>query len=228
MPDQTQGNPSNPQAQPPAPSNQQQATALLSEIPLSSIIGGPLKAAVDAQATAASACYDFVSKVGWTDNKDDKGVITRKVNDITFTFERTDAADANKKNSFSITIPVLTIMPIPFIRIESMTVNFKASISAVNDSSQQNTSSTAGDGKLDLGVGLGPWKVGVTGGISSKKDSTATSSSKYSVEHTMDISVHAVQDDMPAGMAKLLELMTRSVVVNPSTALPAPETKPNG
>ncbi len=37
---------------------------------------------------------------------------------------------------------------------------------------------------------------------SSKKDSSATRDSKYSVEYTMDVAVHAGQDSMPAGMAK--------------------------
>jgi hypothetical protein len=200
--------------------NQVEATALLSQVPFGAIIGGPLKAAVDAQASAAAACYDFVNKVGFTpimgkNDKNEDVVVGRKVNDVVFTFERTDPNDAGKKIQMSITVPVLSIMPIPFIRIESLTVNFKASISAVDDSSKSDTQSLAADAKLDAGIGLGPWKVGVTGGISSKKDSTATSSSKYSVEHTMDISVHAVQDDMPAGMAKLLDFMTRSIVATP-------------
>jgi hypothetical protein len=205
--------------------NQEQATALLSQIPFGAIIGGPLKAAVDAQAAAAVACYDFVSKIGFsevmgkdTNNKDI--VVGQKCKDVVFTFERTDPNDNTKKVQMAITVPVLTIMPIPFIRIESLTVNFKASISAVDTTSQETKESTDKEGKLDAAVGFPLWKVGVSGGISSKKDSTSTSSSKYSVEHTMDVSVHAVQDDMPAGMAKLLDFMTRSIVATvPPTAV---------
>ena len=48
----------------------------------------------------------------------------------------------------------------------------------------------------------------------SKKDSTSTSSSKYSVEYTIDINVHAVQDDMPAGMAKILGILTEAIAAN--------------
>lgn len=42
---------------------------------------------------------------------------------------------------------------------------------------------------------------------SSKKDSKATSDSKYSVEYTMDVAVKAGQDSMPAGLSKILELL---------------------
>jgi hypothetical protein len=224
------------------PNNQEQATALLSQIPFGAIIGGPLKAAVEAQAAAAIACYDFVSKIGFTDEKkkDAQGNVVvvngqeqtyRKCTDIVFTFEReaqqlaasagstTVTAQTNppQKVVMTLTVPVLTIMPIPYIRIESMTVNFKASISAVDTQSTETKESTDKEGKLQASVGFALWKASVSGGISSKKDSTATSSSKYSVEHTMDISVHAVQDDMPAGMAKLLDFMTRSIVAGPAS-----------
>jgi hypothetical protein len=232
---------------------QEKGTALLSQIPLGAIIGSPLKAAVDAQAAAAQACYEFIEKVGFEPvrSADGKQILAQKVRDITFVFERTtraadapetvaatDETDANgekKKpvakpaaNSASkpeagnggsvtriyVTVPLLTIMPLPFIRIESMTVNFKASISAVSSTSQSEASQIEGNAKLGGSFGLGLWKLDVGGSISSKKDSTSTNASKYSVEHTMDISVHAVQDDMPAGLSKLLSYMTESIVAN--------------
>ena len=59
------------------------------------------------------------------------------------------------------------------------------------------------------------WKVGVSGSVSSKKDSTATNTSKYSVEQTMDVSLHAVQDDMPAGLAKVLDLLKDEIKLTP-------------
>ena len=197
-------------------SNQAQATGLLSQIPFGAIVGSPLKAAVDAQAAAALACYDFIRKIGF-DAPDsaapDKGdQALGAIKNITFSFKRTDAAGAG--TSASITVPLLTIMPLPFIRIESMTVNFKASISAVDSRTQSDTSSTAADAKVEATVGFALWKANVGCSVSSKKDSTATNTSKYSVEHTMDVSVHAVQDDMPAGLAKMLSMMTDMISVS--------------
>ena len=48
---------------------------------------------------------------------------------------------------------------------------------------------------------------------SSKKDSKATEESKYSVESTIDVAVKAGQDSMPAGLAKVLELLGNSLDV---------------
>ena len=189
-------------------------------------------AAVDAQGRAAQACYEFISKVGFDPPSGGNGAGPSKVRQITFAFERkagqsaasgapgTDVVPANNGNIplppgsvTTITVPLLTVMPLPFIRIESVTLNFKAAISAVNEQATSQASSTAANADGKLALGFGPWKVDVGGSISSKKDSTATSTSKYSVEHTMDISVHAVQEDMPAGLAKLLSLLTDSIAV---------------
>jgi hypothetical protein len=52
--------------------------------------------------------------------------------------------------------------------------------------------------------------------VSSKKDSTSTKNSKYSVEYTIDVHVHAVQDDMPGGMSKILNILTESINSQPT------------
>ena len=46
--------------------------------------------------------------------------------------------------------------------------------------------------------------------ISTKKDSSATRDSKYSVEATMDVRIHAGQEDMPSGVLTLLEVLNAS------------------
>jgi hypothetical protein len=210
------------------PSNEQQATSLLSQIPLGAIIGSPLKAAIDAQAAAAAACVDFITKVGFVaptgsaappvadaqlPAKDGVAAVPVEsapygVRDITFSFvRRTEAGNT----TVNLTVPLLTIMPLPFIRIESMTVSFKASISAIDTHSSTDTASAEKALKVDGTLGFAWWKMTAGGSISSKKDSTSTNTSKYSVEHTMDISVHAVQDDMPAGLAKLLSVLTDEI-----------------
>jgi hypothetical protein len=199
--------------------NQSKATALLSQLPLGAIIGGPLKAAVDAQAAAAAACYEFIQKIGFEPGQ--AADAPSKTRTVTFTYERHDAGNAAPVH-VEITVPILSIMPLPFIRIESLTVNFKAAIGAVDESTKADTSSSTKDLKLEGSVGVPLWKVSVGGSISSKKDSTATNTSKYSVENTMDISLHVVQDDMPAGLAKLLNFMTENIVAvtRPTQAQP--------
>jgi hypothetical protein len=193
---------------PPVGGNQEQSISLMSKVPLGAIIGGPLTAAVEAQAAAAVACANFIQNVGLT--KDEK---TGKVslNQVTFGFAHQPAGTPGNPTpppeNVTVTVPLLSMLPVPFIRIESLTANFKIAISAIDERSQTEKSTLDADGKLDASVGFGLWKVGASGSISSKKDSTATNTSKYSVEQTMDISLHAVQDDMPVGLARLLDIL---------------------
>ena len=214
------GNPVNPNP----PSIQDKSIDLMNKVPFGAIIGSPLKAAVEAQAAAAIACADFIQKVGFT--KDDKGNLS--ITNVDLILERQTAAPvgaggpggpaATTTAKFSMSVPLLSILPIPFIRIESLTANFKVAISAIDERSQSEKNTLDLDGKLDATVGWGPLKVGASGSISSKKDSTATNTSKYSVEQTMDISLHAVQDDLPAGLAKLLDILKDEIKLIPAPA----------
>ena len=56
--------------------------------------------------------------------------------------------------------------------------------------------------------------------FSSKKDSKATQSSKYSVETSMDVTIKVGPDDMPGGISKMLEILNDSIdVFNPNGEL---------
>jgi hypothetical protein len=204
------------------PDKQRQSVGLVSQIPFGAIIGGPLNAAVDAQSAAAVACYDFIKNVGFEleTKKDAAGndvTVPGKVRDITFRFEReVPAAQAGGQattSKMSITVPLLTVMPLPFIRIESLTVSYKVHITAEDTHTDTTTTSFSASATAGGSVGWGLWKANFSASVSTKKDSTATNTSKYSVEQTMDVNVHAVQDDMPAGMAKILSIMTDAITV---------------
>lgn len=79
----------------------------------------------------------------------------------------------------------------------------------------ENTSIDAGLAEATLpNLGLFKANANSFADHSSKKDSTDTQKSKYSVEYTMDVAVKAGQDTMPAGLAKVLELLGDSLNVS--------------
>ena len=115
-----------------------------------------------------------------------------------------------------ITVPLLTIVPIPYIAINSIDINFKANISASAASTETENSSSSVDTSVSASARCFWARGSMNASYSSKKDSSATRDSKYSVEYTMDVAVHAGQDSMPAGMAKVLEMLNNSIsVVSP-------------
>ena len=173
----------------------QVATSALQAIPFGSIIGAPLKACVEAQAMAAQTSWNFIQEVGL--NTDQQSGKKEAVN-VTFEF-------IQNGRKVQLNVPLLTIVPIPYIAIHDIDINFKANISASSSSVSETSSSSSLDAGAEIKAkaGWGPFSVEANfkANYSSKKDSKATQSSQYSVEYTMDVAVKAGQDSMPAGLA---------------------------
>ena len=180
------------------------ATSSLQSLPFGNIIGGPLVACVEAQAQAARTSWEFIQNVGlYADGEEKKTV------NVSFQFIK-DGRMAQ------ITVPLLTIVPIPYIAINSIDINFKANISASAASTETENSSSSVDTSVSASARCFWARGSMNASYSSKKDSSATRDSKYSVEYTMDVAVHAGQHSMPAGMAKVLEMLNNSIsVVSP-------------
>jgi Protein of unknown function (DUF2589)/Bacterial Ig-like domain (group 1) len=181
------------------------ATNALQAIPFSTLIGGPLDAAIKAQAMAAQTSWEFIKQVGLNPVPNSDQMEARNV---TFYY--------NKNGQMTkLIVPLLTIVPIPYIAIDNVQIDFKANISAssssVTSTSDSSEASAGGSAKASFGFGLFSVSAEFQANYSSKKDSKASEESKYAVEYTMDISVHAGQSDMPAGLASILNILQSSI-----------------
>ena len=96
----------------------------LAQIDFSSMIGGPLDAVIRAQAQAAMTTVDFIKQVGL--NKD--GV----ANEVAFRYRR-PGQSGDQDVEHSLVVPLLTIVPVPFIRVDETVIDFKAKIVGVNE-----------------------------------------------------------------------------------------------
>lgn len=186
----------------------QVVTNSLQAIPFSSLIGGPLNACIEAQAMAARRTWEFIQEAGL---EVDPETGEKKAVNVTFSFMQGG-------RMMQLDVPLLTIVPIPYIAIHDVDISFKASISASTSAATEQSESTGMGGDLSLngGVKLGLFHVDakLNANYSSKKDSKATAESKYCVEYTMDVAVKAGQDSMPAGLAKILEILGNSLHVS--------------
>lgn len=187
----------------------------LAAIPFGALIGGPLNAAIEAQARAAVSTVKFIKDVGLDENG----------NVVPITF-KIDNSQGGNNNTLSLEVPLLTVVPIPFIRIDDMNIAFKASLTESGETSATDTSSTELNASLKASASYLTAKVEFNASVSSKKDSSSTRNSKYAVEYTMDVNVHAVQDDMPAGMSRVLNALV-SNVERQIEASPAPTPAPS-
>lgn len=171
----------------------------LSAIPFGALIGGPMTAAIEAQSKAALASVDFIRAVGF----DEDGNILN----VVFKYK----AGTEDDDVQELQVPLLTIVPIPFLRIDNMDINFKASLSQSTETTDQTTNVTEKEAKISAGAKYWFVNAQMSASVSSKKDTTSSRDSRYAVEYTMDINVHAVQDDIPSGMAKVLNLLSESI-----------------
>ena len=173
-----------------------QAITDLKAIPFDSMIGGPLSACIDAQKEAAMSTVSFIRSVGLTEEN--------KVINVTFLYKR------DGKN-VELTVPLLTIVPIPYIAIDSININFKAAVSGTSKEEQSKEKHS------EFGWEMVEYykKVDVKTTYSNKKDSKATQESTYSIESTIDINVSARSESIPAGMAKVLEMLNQAIMLEP-------------
>lgn len=197
---------------------QDDAVKQLGALPFGNIIGGPLVAAIEAQAKAARSTVEFIESVAFAPLAEGSDANTvREVQNIRFQYESKDPEGEFQK--VTLTVPLLAIVPIPYIRIDDMTIQFKANISAETASADTTKKSTETNVNANVTgkYGWGPAKVEASfnASYSAKKDSTSAANSKYAVEYTMDVYVHAVQDDMPAGMQTVLKLLNESIKGEP-------------
>ncbi len=179
---------------------QQQATDNLTSIPFGDLIGGPLAAAVEAQAHAADTTMDFINTVALEEDGSVKNVV--------FSYRKDDSV-------VRIVVPILTIVPVPYLRIDNMTVAFKAKISAETKTKIRKKRSSKTEVSAGGSVGFSMFGVNFKAGYSSKKDSTSSRDSRYNIEYTMDIEVLAVQDDLPKGLEKVLNILENSIRIRP-------------
>jgi hypothetical protein len=119
----------------------------------------------------------------------------------------------------SLDVPILVILPIPFIRIEEFSLAFNAKIDSM-ESSQVDTS-TSISGTLNVNQ---RWPGGSANlSVSASSQNKSVTGTEVQRSYALSITVKAIQDDMPRGMERVLGILDRAMREQPSTApLPVP------
>jgi len=169
----------------------------LASLDFANLIGGPLNAVVEAQAKSAITTANFIKEVAF----DSEG----KVIDVNFTYNRKN--DDGKDQQFTLTVPFLTMLPVPYITIVDAVVEFNAKITSINESSSESTFSQ----EVDASVGGRYWFVSakVTSKTAYQKKSATTEREERTFD--MHVRVEAKNQDMPAGTERLLTILENSI-----------------
>lgn len=194
----------------------------LKQIPFGVLIGEPMKAAIEAQALAAKTTVEFIEKVGFIPKDpvqdmlfvdETKDADAGTVRNVTFQYKKID--ENGQAKDVSLTVPILSIVPIPYLRLDEMTIDFTAKL---NDTIVNTTKTNF---KLDSSVSgtFRAWwsPVRLDFRTSMSYEASRATSSRYVREYTMKIHVRAVQDDMPAGLERVLDILEQTIKEKPAT-----------
>jgi hypothetical protein len=174
-------------------------------LPLEFIVAAPLVAAVKAQAVVAETTKNFITAML---NKDGKPITV----DFSVSYKEADKNGKLQDKSVMIVAPLISLVPVPHLRIDSLTTHFKYEVSqTVRDASATEKGIEAG---FQTGALLSAWVSGtVKGSLSSKSSEEST----MNRSGTIEITVHASEAPIPEGLAKILSFLGRAV----ESALPA-------
>jgi hypothetical protein len=200
--------------------------AELQALPLEYMLGAPLAAAIKGQALAAQTTVDFIEKVGLVEN-DDGDMVVRNVQ-FEYSKQFTNPEDPAAVPSISkheLTVPMLAIVPIPYIRIEDLNVEFEFKVRETITKTSKSEVTAGGGTKtvVDTTTKLGGGFLSFLGGPSATIKANVTStfnvstSYKSSNKQTQDrsarfsMNMKAVQDNMPEGLSRVLNILNDAI-----------------
>jgi hypothetical protein len=179
----------------------------ISTISLGSIIGGALNAIVEAQSQAADTTVQFIESVGFTEVKDGK---ENKLTPVYVSFDYAIKDDENKNREVSMKVPLLTMVPIPFIRIDSADIDFNVKINSVEETKTSQENKVSGSTQANANYKGFRFNAGIKLNASISNQKKSSSSDTVKRDYSLNVHVHAVQDDMPAGVERLLSILENS------------------
>ncbi|MGH1383822.1 DUF2589 domain-containing protein [Kordia sp.] len=175
--------------------------AELNSLDFNNYIGGPLQAAVQAQHAAAMSQVQFIQEVGF-----ESGTDPSKLRYVDFKYIKSVPNDAGTDfidKTVEIKVPFLTMLTIPALRIEEMTIDFNAKLTSTE------TSNVSSEFAASASLGIN-YKVVNFKASASYKRSTSRGTN---VEKTYNLGVHVrvVNDEIPAGLDRILTMLEDSI-----------------
>jgi len=204
--------------------------AELQALPLEYMLATPLTAVIKAQALAAQTTVAFIEKVGLQEDTT-TGELSLRTAEFAFTQPVPDPANPGAviEQDTTLKVPLLSLAPIPFIRVSDLNVSFEFKIRDVssNQSKFEITgktgfeSTTTVEGKTGFAGGVIGFLGGASasGSVESKTNVSASVSATYQSSNrqttdrsaTFKMTMNAVQDAMPEGLSRVLTILNDTI-----------------
>lgn len=179
------------------------------------LIGAPIAAVVEAQQHSARATLEFIEKMieppSSTSSSNSSGGREgkRMLKRLDFSYETMDSGPDGRGviRSQTLSIPLVTLVPIPFVNINEAEINFSAKI-VYHEEAEGSSSSSSSSSSSNRGSQKYPSlpKFMATYASSSKRRS-----SDFLTSH-LDVKIKLKQQ-IPEGLAKSLSILSNSITV---------------
>lgn len=178
---------------------------------LSELLYAPLDACIMGMTLAAQNSVNFIKSHGFEGDEEDPDKMGKPIM-IQFKLKRPGGAMGMLDNNTKVTIPFLTLVHIPFLRLEKVVVDFTIKLNSVR--SQTVTGSRARVNMSTEGEEHGQdqdWDVStnMVGLTSTRLDSQ--NGNEIKKEYSLQCVITAVQDALPVGMEKLLDILEQEI-----------------
>lgn len=192
--------------------------AELGSIDFAKIIGGPLDACVKAQTNASVSTVSFINEVGFEIVDEDTG--DKKLRMAEFKYkkkvanpdyvneEETPDEEPFEEQDVELSVPFIALLNVPSFRIDSCEIDFNVKLKStytkkVDDEFGIKTSTSGGSG----GIASLFAKVNFSVDVSYKR--TTSTGVKIEKEYSLGVKVRATNDEMPAGLEKVLGILAQ-------------------
>lgn len=179
-------------------------------------IGGPMQAAVQAQHAASMSQVSFIEAVGFEVDNTGK----KSLRYVEFAYSKQEAnpdfgkdpstvpsgTDVTSKflaSDVTLKVPFLTMLTIPSLRIEELTIDFNAKLTSTE------TASVSSEFAASAELGINYKIVNFKASASYKR--TANRSTSIEKTYNMGVHVTAVNDELPAGLDRVLTMLEDSI-----------------
>lgn len=209
----------------------------LASIDFESMLGGPLIAAVNAQAQSAVSTVNFIKEVGFkkAENAEEQDIDAQITSDpiyVSFKYFKEIApyvpadpaadppveAQPAQYEEQTLEVPFLTMLPIPYLRIDLVTIDFNAKINSVTYRKTDTNLKVDAEAEVKHGWLVGSARLKVSTSFQRNTQQGQTVNRTYS----MQVHMRTVQDEMPGGMERILSILEDAIRSTPTTALPPP------
>ena len=181
----------------------------LASLPMEHLIAAPLAASIKAQRQLGHEMINFVNMLaygteGATGQAGNKTILT-----LPMDIERPVTKDDGSITTSKVTVapPVLGLVPIPALLIDSVDINFSMEIHTVDASKSNTAAEASATAKAEGGGIFYSGSLEVSGKMSTQRENTRSTdkTAKY------DVTVHASQQEPTEGMSKLMDLLASTV-----------------